>query len=640
MHTEAALWKPFIVPQNLRTSPTSHSSPFLRFPTEILVQIFQQADPLDKVSLALACKNLLQISSLVSLKTLYPIEHKAACSCREMEKFLIRIKPLNARGREKKTWAVCVDCMRYRPTRKSYWKRKRGHWVNTKHWESLLWSWNAKYSLQCPECWAEEWSNNTGKDHPHSTPLASSQTIYEDRKRPREIDPSHDIERPPKRPQTASVSVVKNNLEEAPAAAAKDDTESSVGHWVRYGYWPEGHCKEESEQKINMNTFILPRKPSPRSRSDAESRSSNTTPTPSDQKPREERSAEYKDPRYEVLLGTKGSFMAEHALGITDASKRKCRELLDTEQTVPNESLFRDDLFDKTCAMIHNGNESKVIQDIARLMVPSAQTLALYGATHLEKVVETVNEGWNNSIPVTKTRPQPDYSVGFRRESFSDSQLAKMQPLVGNLFDRSLFAATYYMYFAFLTCEVKCASQLDTADRQNAHSMTLAVRAIVELFRLVKREQEVNREALAFSISHDDHYVRIYGHYAVITATQTTYHRRRIHDFSFVALDGREKWTAYKFTKNVYDIWMPALFKRICSAIDQIPADINFEVASSGLSQNLEGQRLEQQDLESLPREDSLAGSHGVGANTPNTSVTEPGASRKKRHAGNNDIQG
>jgi len=48
--------------------------------------------------------------------------------------------------------------------------------------------------------------------------------------------------------------------------------------------------------------------------------------------------------------------------------------------------------------------------------------------------------------------------------------------------------ATYYMYFPFLTCEVKCgASALDIADRQNAHSMALAVRGVVELFRLRKR---------------------------------------------------------------------------------------------------------------------------------------------------------
>jgi hypothetical protein len=46
--------------------------------------------------------------------------------------------------------------------------------------------------------------------------------------------------------------------------------------------------------------------------------------------------------------------------------------------------------------------------------------------------------------------------------------------------------------------------------------MTFAVRGIVELFRLVKRENELYREILAFLISHDHQTVRIYGHYLVI----------------------------------------------------------------------------------------------------------------------------
>lgn len=46
---------------------------------------------------------------------------------------------------------------------------------------------------------------------------------------------------------------------------------------------------------------------------------------------------------------------------------------------------------------------------------------------------------------------------------------------------------TYLMYFAFLTCEVKCGTAvLDTADCQIGPSLMLAARASVELFRLVK----------------------------------------------------------------------------------------------------------------------------------------------------------
>jgi hypothetical protein len=167
--------------------------------------------------------------------------------------------------------------------------------------------------------------------------------------------------------------------------------------------------------------------------------------------------------------------------------------------------------------------------------------------------------------------------------------------------------ATYYMYFSFLTCEVKCGdSGLDIADRQNARSMTLAVRAIVELFKLAKREKEVDREILAFSISHDHRVVRIYGHYAVIDGNKTTFYRHPICAFDFTALDGKEKRTAYKFAKNVYDIWTPTHPTRICSVIDELPPDLDIGLSQqselpflvqekSGLSQDLEGHHLSRQ---------------------------------------------
>jgi len=95
------------------------------------------------------------------------------------------------------------------------------------------------------------------------------------------------------------------------------------------------------------------------------------------------------------------------------------------------------------------------------------------------------------------------------------------------------------MYFPFLMCEVKCGNlALDIADWQNAHSMTLAVRGIVELFRIVKREKELHLQILAFSISHDHGTVRIYGHYPVIDGNKTTFHRHPIRKFDFTELDG------------------------------------------------------------------------------------------------------
>ena len=268
------------------------------------------------------------------------------------------------------------------------------------------------------------------------------------------------------------------------------------------------------------------------------------------------------------------------------------------------------------------------------LIVPPAEVLAIRGAKHLKILIESVNEGWNSSIPITKTRPQPDYSAAFRREAFTEAQLKRIEPFVGELTETSFFMATYSMYFPFFTCETKCgAAALDIADRQNAHSMIMAVRGIVELFRLVKREKELHRHILAFSISYDHSSVRSYGHYPLVDGDKTTFYRHPIHKFDFTAMEGREKWTAYKFTKNVYDMWMRDHFKKICSVIDMLPPDINFEVSQqsepgeSGLSQGLESHHLSdyssQRTLSLQEEADSQSSRVSSRDVTPYTSVSE-----------------
>lgn len=83
-----------------------------------------------------------------------------------------------------------------------------------------------------------------------------------------------------------------------------------------------------------------------------------------------------------------------------------------------------------------------MIRDIALLIVPSAEVFAVRGATYLQCLIESVNEGWNNSIPITKTRLQPDFAVGFRREAFTQDQLDRMHPIVRDFNDQSYFIAT------------------------------------------------------------------------------------------------------------------------------------------------------------------------------------------------------
>ncbi|KAK8900777.1 hypothetical protein QC760_010541 [Botrytis cinerea] len=418
-------------------------------------------------------------------------------------------------------------------------------------------------------------------------------------------------------------------------------------YWTKELRWPNEYFEPES----SMNHLLAKKKSSSslRSKQSEVGYAAPTSITPSDQKPREVKSAPYTRPSYATIIATKGSFMDKSDLGITDASKKLCQILLDTKQTTPEDSLFRDEIFDKACRKIRDRNEARVVQDIARLIVPSAETLATFGATHLDPLIEGVNEGWNSAIPFYGPRPQPDYSVGFGRSAFTNDQLEKLIPFVGEITDTftSYFMATWQMYLPFLTSEVKCGTAaLDIADRQNAHSMTLAVRGIVELFRLVKREKELHREILAFSISHDHRTVRIYGHYPTINKESTTFYRHPIRTFDFTELDGKEKWTAYKFTKNVYDIWMPTHLKRICSVIDDLPSDLDFEVSQqselgeSGLSQELESHNLfEQTSYDAVSwKEAGDQSSHiGSGHITPDTLLSqeiEEGVFKKPKKRG------
>ena len=73
------------------------------------------------------------------------------------------------------------------------------------------------------------------------------------------------------------------------------------------------------------------------------------------------------------------------------------------------------------------------------------------------------------------------------------------------------------------------------------------------------------------SISYDHEVVRIYGLYPLIDGGKTSFYRQSIHKFQFTTLEGKEKWTAFKFTRNVYDVFALMHLEIIRAAIDQLP---------------------------------------------------------------------
>ncbi|KAH8719381.1 hypothetical protein GQ44DRAFT_751630 [Phaeosphaeriaceae sp. PMI808] len=388
----------------------------------------------------------------------------------------------------------------------------------------------------------------------------------------------------------------------------KTITEARVDYWNENQNWPTEEQENTMVRFRDLARPVLARKKSSASlrRKHSDASINTETRTHSDQQPREQKSAPYRHPRYEGQLSERGSFMCRYKGVISAESKALCQRLLNLPLSLPKDTLFEDELFEDTLESIKGRNETRLIRDIAQLIVPPAEILAIRGAKHLKTLRETTNAGWNNAIPFYGLRPQPDYSLGFKREAFTQEQLQKLQPFIGNeLEDCSYFAATYDMYFPFLTSEVKCgASALDIADRQNAHSQTVALRGLIELFRLVGREDELHQEINSFSISHSDEYIRVWGHYAVINGKDFTFYRHPIAKFDISKTErGDNRWTAYTFVQNIYDLWLPERFSRICSVIDMLPADLNFTVSEqpelqtqdpelassrSGLSQQLE----------------------------------------------------
>ncbi|KAF2257936.1 hypothetical protein CC78DRAFT_556780 [Lojkania enalia] len=274
------------------------------------------------------------------------------------------------------------------------------------------------------------------------------------------------------------------------------------------GTWPTDEEEKSMDRFQDIVCHALARKKSSaflrRKRSDA-SINTDTVPTrpPSDQQPREQKSAPYRHPRYESQL--RGSGVESNML---------CKKLLESPRSPPKDTFFADSLFEDTLESIKDRNETRVIRDIAQLIVPPTEILAIRGARHLSILRETPNAGWNNAIP------------------FSGPQrLQKLQPFIGNeLEDCSYFAAS----------EVKCgASALNVANRQNAHSQTVLLRGLFELFRLVGREKGLHSEICGFLISHSN----------------------------------------VDTVMNILDLWVSDHSERVCSAINMLPVGLNFEVS-------------------------------------------------------------
>lgn len=290
---------------------------------------------------------------------------------------------------------------------------------------------------------------------------------------------------------------------------------------------------------------------------------------PKDRWPKEHKSVQYRDALWSLVYNYHRTFMWEYPEGLAEGSLGLCKELLEREQLPPRVSLFDAEVIHETSVRVERRNETMIFRDITPLIAPSAELMALRGDEQLDILCESTNEIWTYSQELLRYQPQPSYSVGFKALAFTELQFTKVTEFFEDrcTSETSPIMGTSHMFFPCFSCEIGC---LETARRQNVHNMTIGMRAVVDLFRGVNREAEVHRQVLAFSISHDHCQAEIVAHYPVILGETTEYYQQVIAYFVFTD-SSYDKWTAYRFTKNMYEVWMPARFQWICSAINQLP---------------------------------------------------------------------
>lgn len=313
-------------------------------------------------------------------------------------------------------------------------------------------------------------------------------------------------------------------------------------------------------------------------------------------------------PKYEEVLAKAGIFMNAHRrqAAASNACQQLCNDFLNSEYDTPDHSPFHGDLFWTALDRVRSRNEWRVRRDITPWITPSAELLYLRGCDNLEHLTEELDAEWTKCSSLAGPQPKPDFCVGLMSSAFTEEEILKLKSYTA---PNRATLVTEHLYFPFLTCEVKCGEQaLNRADRQNAHSGSIAVNALVQLYRASSRVEELDRKILAFSISHDHSMVKIYGHYALIENEKATFYRHLIRSFDFTELNGKERWTAFNFTRTVYDKFAPLHLERIRSALVQLP-DSSSESFTSEIIIDADSDEIDSQEIAtSAPSSQETAG--------------------------------
>lgn len=250
-------------------------------------------------------------------------------------------------------------------------------------------------------------------------------------------------------------------------------------------------------------------------------------------------------------------------------------------------SVFPEGSLRQVLNQCQNRNEALVNRDVTPMLVPPIMALYLHGANHLEHVVDEVNTDWDERCVLAGPQLRPDLAIGLFSSAFTSEEIDKLNNYTA-IDNWTRF--TGEMYFPFLMCEVKCGKEgLDIADRQNMHSCSVALRALLRIeqeadkYRPGKKLPGLCGQILVFSVSHDQKDARLYGHYAVLRGENWTYHRYFIDAFNlFPKRD--DILTLHNFIHNLFKTHLPAHVQRLKDALAVFPEPGVLSSAATGMA--------------------------------------------------------
>lgn len=123
-------------------------------------------------------------------------------------------------------------------------------------------------------------------------------------------------------------------------------------------------------------------------------------------------------------------------------------------------------------------------------------------------------------------------------------------------------------WLPFLVVELGVSHDLEAPQRRNDNSMAIAINAIIELFRRKESGYSVIGEILGFSISYNYEMVQVYAYYPFASEEGVYICRRLVKQASLSPDITPDMWWVWHFVWNVYTLWVPELYRRVCEILD------------------------------------------------------------------------